>query len=58
MGTTVMATTRDAIRAKEIVRAKGSINCLTSPVVNTMGKNTQMVVNVDARIAPATCFAP
>ena len=28
------------------------------PSVNTMGRNTQMVVSVEAMIAPATCPAP
>ena len=29
-----------------------------SPCVNTMGRNTQMVVSVEAKMAPATWFAP
>ncbi len=33
-------------------------NCLVIPSVNTMGKNTQTVVKVEAMIAPATSFAP
>ena len=28
------------------------------PCVNTMGRNTHMVVSVEAKIAPDTCFAP
>ena len=33
-------------------------SCLVSPSVNTIGKNTHIVVNVDANMAPETCCAP
>ena len=58
VGTAVKATIRDAVRANVMVRANGSIKSRTMPVVNTIGKKTQMVVSVDAMMAPATCFAP
>ena len=33
-------------------------SCFVIPSTNTIGRNTQTVVNVEAIIAPATCFAP
>ena len=33
-------------------------SCLVIPSVNTMGRNTQTVVRVDAAMAPATSLAP
>ena len=36
----------------------GTRSFRTVPLVNTIGKKTQIVVNVDAIIAPATCFVP
>ena len=57
-GTTDSATIKDASKENEIVKAKGTINWRTVPVVNTNGKNTQIEVSVDATIAPVTCIAP
>ena len=36
----------------------GSSNSLVIPLVNTIGKNTQTVVRVEAITAPATCLLP
>ena len=41
-----------------MVSAKGSIIWFTMPVVNTMGRNTQMVGSVEAITAPEICLAP
>ena len=57
-GTTVIATTREANRQNEMESAIGTRSSRTVPVVKTIGKNTQIVVSVEAVIAPATCFAP
>ena len=41
-----------------MVSARSVNNSLVSPSTKTIGKNTQMVVKVDAITAPATCDAP
>ena len=57
-GTTVSATIRDASKLKVIVHAISLSNSRTMPVVNTSGRNTQMVVSVLDTMDPATCRAP
>ena len=58
VGTTVSATTKDASKEYAMVNPMSTNNCLVMPSVNTIGKNTHTVVNVDAKIAPATSPAP
>ena len=58
VGTNVNATIKLAINEYAIVNPISVNNCLDIPSVNTIGKNTQMVVNVDAKIAPATWVDP
>ena len=58
LGTTVSATTRLAHRLYAIVRHISCIICLVIPSVNTIGRNTHIVVSVEEKIAPATWFAP
>ena len=58
VGTTVIATIRDAIRAYEMVNAKGISKSLIIPVTYTIGRNTLMVVKVEATIGAATCLVP
>ena len=58
MGTTVRATRRLARREYPIVSPISTNSCLVIPCVNTIGRNTQTVVRVDAIIAPPTCLAP
>ena len=41
-----------------MVNANGIKSWLTIPEVYTIGRNTQIVVIVDARIGPATCAVP
>ena len=41
-----------------MVSARSVNSCLVIPVTNTMGRNTQTVVRVEAVTAPATCLAP
>ena len=53
-GTAVRATARDAISAKLTVIANGKKNAPTSPSMNPRGRNTTMVVSVDAVIAGPT----
>ena len=57
-GTTVNATTNDATNAYVIVNANGISISPTVPFTYIIGKNTQIVVSVDATIGAATCFAP
>ena len=57
-GTTESATIRDAIRLYAIVRHISIINSLVRPSVKRIGRKTQIVVSVEATIAPAICFAP
>ena len=57
-GTTVSAMMRLAKREYAIVRPMSTNSCLVMPSVNTMGRNTQTVVSVDANMAPATSPAP
>ena len=58
VGTTVNATIKDATSVYVIVNANGIRSCLTVPSTYTSGRNTQMVVRVDATIGAATCFVP
>ena len=58
MGTTVNATTSDANKLKEIVKANSVKICPINPLMKTTGTNTASVVNVDAIIAPPISFAP
>ena len=57
-GTKVKATIKLAIKEYAIVRPMSVNNCLVIPSVKTIGKNTQIVVRVEAKIAPDTCLAP
>ena len=57
-GTTVRATIRLASRLYAMVRAMSVSSSRVRPLVNTMGRNTQMVVMVEAVTALVTCFAP
>ena len=41
-----------------MVRPMSTNSCLVMPSVNTMGRNTQTVVSVEAMMAPATSCAP
>ena len=50
--------TRRAIKEKAIVRPISEKSSLVNPSVNTIGKKTQIVVKVEAKIAPETCLAP
>ena len=58
VGTTVMATSNDAISEYDIVNENGISIWLTVPDVYTIGRNTHIVVIVDAIIGPSTCFVP
>ena len=58
IGTNVTATIKLATSEYPIVSPISTNNCFVSPVVNTIGRNTEIVVNVDDVIAPATPFAP
>ena len=58
IGTNVRAMNKDASSEQEIVRAISLNISAVKPLMNTIGRNTDTVVNVDAVIAPATCFAP
>ena len=57
-GTTVMATTRLASSEKAMVRPMSLNRSRAMPSTNTTGRNTQMVVRVEANSAPATWFTP
>ena len=57
-GTTVKAITKLANKEYPIVSPISTNNYLVIPSVNTIGKNTQTVVKVDAAIAPATSLLP
>ncbi len=58
MGNRLKATKREATRAKVTVRAIGRNSCDAIPCTNTMGKNTAMVVMVEAAMAPVTSLVP
>ena len=57
-GTTVRATTREAIRLKVMVQAMSARSVRTMPLAKTMGRKTQTVVRVEERMGAATCRAP
>ena len=57
-GTKVRAINKLAISEYAIVRPISTNNCLVIPSVNTIGKNTHIVVRVEAHIAFETCLAP
>ena len=57
-GTKVRAIIKLAINEYAIVRPISTNNCLVIPSVNTIGKNTHIVVRVEEHIALETCFAP
>ncbi len=54
----VNATKREESREKVTVRASSLKRCAVIPSTNTIGKNTAMVVRVDAVMAIATSFVP
>ena len=58
VGTTVIATRSEAISEYDIVNENGMSIWLTVPDVYTIGRNTHIVVMVDAMIGPSTCFVP
>ena len=58
IGTRVRATARLASSEYAIVSPMSTNSCLVIPLVNTIGRNTQTVVSVEAMIAPPTCLAP
>ena len=58
IGTNVIATTRLAVSVNAIVSAISTKSCLVIPSVKIIGANTQMVVSVDAIIAPVTRLVP
>ena len=58
VGTRVMAMIRLAIREYAMVRPISVKSCREIPSVNTMGRKTQIVVRVEAVMAPATWDAP
>ena len=41
-----------------MVNPMSTKSCFVSPVVNTIGRNTEIVVSVEDVIAPATPLAP
>ena len=57
-GTNVRAIIRLATSAYPRVSAISTKSVLVRPSTNTIGRNTHIVVSVDAVIAPATCTAP
>ena len=57
-GTTVRATTRDAIRLKVMVHAMSARSVRTMPLAKSMGRKPQTVVRVEDRMGAATCRAP
>ncbi len=57
-GTTVRAIRRLASSEYAIVSPMSTKSCLVMPSVNTIGAKTQIVVSVEAIIAPATSLAP
>ena len=57
-GTRVKATKRLAKRAYVMVRPMSAKSSREIPSVKTTGRKTQIVVNVEATMAAATCFAP
>ena len=58
IGTTVMATSRLASSEKAMVSPMSAKRSRAMPWTNTMGKNTQIVVSVEANSAPETDFTP
>src|SRR5699024_6343420 len=58
IGTSVMATTREAISENDTVKASGVNKSDAIPCVNTIGKNTTNVVVVDAITAGVSSAAP
>ncbi len=58
IGTKVRAIIKLAINEYAIVSPMSVNSCRDIPWVNTIGKNTQIVVKVDANIAPETWAAP
>ena len=58
LGTSVMATIRLASSEKVIVRPMSMNRSRARPVTKTTGRNTQMVVSVDAISAPAMLLTP
>ncbi len=57
-GTTVMATTKEASKAKVTARANGRKNSPTRPPMNARGRNTATAARVDDRMAVATSRVP
>ena len=57
-GTSVNATSKLEISENAMVRPMSPNNSFVSPCVNAIGRNTQIVVNVEAIIGPVICFAP
>ena len=58
MGTMVRETNKEASSARHTVTASGRESLPAIPDVKTMGKNTAMVVNVEAVMAIPTSVAP
>ena len=58
MGMTNNATARDANSENTTVNARSPKICPATPCTNTMGKNTAMVVKVDAMTAGPTSLVP
>src|SRR5699024_1498705 len=58
IGTTVNATNNEAIKLNAIANANSVKIFPTMPLINTIGRNTTIVVNVDAEIAQPTTFVP
>ena len=56
IGTKVKATNR--LAAREVIARAMSVRSLVMPYVNTIGRNTAIVVKVEAVIAPATWLVP
>ena len=57
-GIRVSATTNDAAKANDTVRAWSLNSCPAMPSTKISGTNTAMVVRVEAIIAPETSFVP
>ena len=58
IGTTVTDTTREATKAKQMVKANGTIICAVIPPTKTNGTYTAIVVKVDAVTAESTSCVP
>ena len=57
-GTSVSATSSEAMRVYERVRIISVKISRVRPSTKAMGTNTQMVVSVEAAMAPPICAAP